>query len=56
MPTDPTIDILNCSIVLEAYKQAVEDLQHDEASILLKELEECSDNVDFLLLNDLKIE
>ena len=56
MSTESTIDILNCSIVLEAYKQALEDLQYEEARILLEELRECSDNTDSLPLKDLKIE
>ncbi len=56
MSTESTIDILNCSIVLEAYTQAVEDLQFEEARILLEELRECSDNTDSLRLRDLKIE
>ena len=56
MPTESTIDILSCSIVLEAYEQAMEDLQFKEARILLEELRECSDNTDSLRLRDLKIE
>jgi hypothetical protein len=56
MPTESTIDILSCSIVLEAYEQAMEDLQFEEARILLEELRECSDKTDSLRLRDLKIE
>ena len=56
MPTNSTVDFPNYSIVLEAYKQAVEDSQFEEAHVLLEELKEYSHNPDFSILECLKIE